>query len=92
MRFVAGERDVRSGILLSDVPVGGGGSVVGIVDRDDPVGDRLASLGFLPGTSVTVLRRAPLGDPTVYELRGYQLCLRRREAERVLVTGAEAGS
>jgi Fe2+ transport system protein FeoA len=30
-------------------------------------------------------RRAPLGDPRVYELRGTQLCLRRSEAARVLV-------
>ena len=27
-----------------------------------------------------VLRRAPLGDPSVYQLRGYRLCLRRADA------------
>ena len=55
------------------------------VDASTPVGRRLADLGFLPGTQVRVLRRAPLGDPIVYELRGYRLCLRRAEAARVLV-------
>ena len=50
------------------------------VNLNGPLGQRLADLGFLPGTRVTLVRRAPLGDPAVYELRGVQLCIRRREA------------
>jgi ferrous iron transport protein A len=59
--------------------------VVEHVEPGSPVSRRLLDLGFVPGTRVRVLRRAPLGDPTVYELRGTQLCLRRSEAVRVLV-------
>jgi ferrous iron transport protein A len=55
------------------------------VDASTAVGRRLADLGFLPRTPVRVLRTAPLGDPIVYELRGYRLCMRRSEAARVLV-------
>jgi Fe2+ transport system protein FeoA len=55
------------------------------VDASTPLGRRLADLGFLPRTEVRVLRRAPLGDPIEYELRGYRLCMRRAEAARVLV-------
>lgn len=51
----------------------------------DPFGRRLADLGFLPGTRVTLVRRAPLGDPSVYELRGSQLCIRRREARGIRI-------
>ncbi len=46
---------------------------------------RLEDLGLLPRTRIRVLRRAPLGDPVVYELRGYRLCLRRSEADRIQV-------
>ena len=46
---------------------------------------RLEALGFLPATEVRCRRRAPLGDPRVYELRGTQLCLRRSEAARIKV-------
>jgi hypothetical protein len=35
-----------------------------------------------------VIRRAPLGDPTVFELCGYQLCLRQTESARVRVSSA----
>lgn len=55
------------------------------VDAEDARGRRLLDLGFLPGTHLRVLRRAPLGDPVVYELRGYQVCLRREDAQRVRV-------
>ena len=40
---------------------------------------------MLPGTRIRVIRRAPMGDPVVYELRGYRLCLRRTEAAHVFV-------
>jgi ferrous iron transport protein A len=46
---------------------------------------RLEDLGLLPRTQIQVLRRAPLGDPVEYELRGYRLCLRRSEAARIRV-------
>ena len=55
------------------------------VDPTLALGRRLLDLGFVPGTRVRVLRAAPLGDPVVYELRGTQLCLRRGEADQILV-------
>ena len=61
------------------------------VDASTPIGRRLADLGFLPRTRVRVLRSAPLGDPIVYELRGYRLCMRRAEAARVLVVPVDPG-
>ena len=57
-----------------------------------PVDERLRDLGLLPGTLVRALRRAPLGDPTEYELRGYRLCLRRSEGARVRVRREPAGA
>ena len=66
----------------------GGRAVVEWVDTDCRIGRRLLDLGLVPGTPVTVLRRAPLGDPVEYELRGYRLCLRRSEALRVHVKPA----
>lgn len=42
---------------------------------------KLLAMGLLPGTVVEVLRMAPLGDPVELRVRGYQLSLRRAEAE-----------
>lgn len=55
------------------------------VDGGDAIARRLDDLGLRAGVTVEVLRRAPLGDPTVFELHGYQLCLRQSESGRVRV-------
>lgn len=47
------------------------------------VREHLLELGFTLGTEITVIRVAPLGDPLTVRIRGYQLSLRRREAEAV---------
>ena len=57
---------------------------------DAALATRLADLGFCPGTRVRVVRRAPLGDPVLYELRGYRIALRRSEARLIRVAAVEA--
>lgn len=54
-------------------------------DADDAVTRRLFDLGFAPGTSVELIRRAPLRDPLMFRVGGCELVLRRREARRILV-------
>ena len=72
-------------MTLDHLAIGREGVIVAI-DARDPAGRRLADLGLVPKTRIRALRRAPLGDPTVYELRGYRLCLRMGEAARVQVS------
>ena len=55
------------------------------------VREHLLELGFTPGTEITVIRVAPLGDPLTVKIRGYQLSLRRREAEAVHHAALPAG-
>lgn len=69
---------------LDHAPIGQPVRIVSI-SGDDGVARRLADLGLRPGIAVECLRRAPLGDPSVFELCGYQLCLRRSESARVRV-------
>lgn len=69
---------------LADLPPGTTGKVAA-VEETGPLGRRLLDLGFSPDTVVRVVRKAPLGDPVVYELRGTRLCLRRTEASRIRV-------
>jgi Fe2+ transport system protein FeoA len=46
---------------------------------------RLMEMGLLIGTSVELVRFAPLGDPVEIKVRGYNLTLRRQEAEQIWV-------
>lgn len=47
---------------------------------------RLMMMGLTPGTSFTVVRVAPLGDPIEIKVRGFNLSLRREEASGLWVT------
>ena len=83
-----GAAGTAAGLRLCDLDPGGEAVVVD-VDCQGPVGRRLLDLGLLPETHVKLLRRAPLGDPILFELRGYRLCLRGVDAARVRVRAAE---
>ncbi|MFK7991470.1 MAG: ferrous iron transport protein A [Sandaracinaceae bacterium] len=71
---------------LADVPVGAEATIVR-VRCERPVARRLMEMGLLPGTSVAVVRVAPLGDPVVLRVRGYSLSIRRKEAASIAVEG-----
>ena len=77
---------------LSDLRLGATGRVVGLVEdtASAPIIRRLSNLGFVPGRIATPLRRAPMGDPVVYRVSDYELCLRRQEARLIQVTTVEA--
>ena len=55
------------------------------VAGNGPVSWRLREIGFCRGAEVRFVRRAPLGDPALYEVRGATLSLRRSEASRIRV-------
>ncbi len=61
----------------------GASARIGRVGGDEPLRRRLLEMGLVPGTVVTVLRRAPLGDPIEVLAHGYLLSLRLREARHV---------
>jgi ferrous iron transport protein A len=71
-------------IVLAQLAPGRGATIIGTVSQANPaVANRLGQLGFR--ARVDVIRRAPLGDPTVYRIQDTELCLRRREAELIEV-------
>jgi ferrous iron transport protein A len=77
-------------VALAELPPGSRARVCEHAGRE-PLPARLVDLGFVPGTPVAVIRRAPLGDPLEVEIRGYRLCLRRSEAAAVCATPQAPG-
>ncbi len=69
---------------LSSVPVGQSATVAEI--HVAPASrSRLMEMGLLVGTTVSLVRFAPLGDPVEIKVRGYNLTLRKNEAEQIFV-------
>lgn len=69
---------------LAELRPGDRARVVGVAGDADAV-RRLMDLGLIRGTTLEVIRTAPLGDPMEVKLRGYMLTLRRAEAEHITV-------
>ena len=47
--------------------------------------DRLHEMGFIPGTKIEILHKAPFGGPLVVKVMGYNICLRRDCAKLIEV-------
>ena len=69
---------------LTSLAVGSAGTVSDIKVPAESRG-RLLEMGLLVGTSVELVRFAPLGDPVEIKVRGYHLTLRKNEAEQIWV-------
>ena len=71
-------------MTLSDLAPGEHGTIEKY-ETDNPP-PRLMEMGLVPGTTVEVVRRAPLGDPINLKVRGYHLSIREHEAALIYIS------
>lgn len=69
---------------LGELPVGGRAQAVEISGSGTHQ-RRMLDMGFVPGAEISVIRKAPLGDPTEYRVKDTSIALRREDADTVLV-------
>ena len=69
---------------MRDLAIGESG-VVTAVKGSGVLRQHLLDMGLIPGTSVTVVKFAPMGDPIEIQIYGYELTLRLAEAEHIMV-------
>lgn len=71
-------------ITLKDLKPGQEGTVISIGEKG-PMRRRIMDMGVTPGTEIKVIKLAPLGDPIEVNVRGYELSLRKAEAENIQI-------
>jgi ferrous iron transport protein A len=71
-------------ISLNNLGVGHAGRVLTVAGERE-LKRRLLEMGFCNGARVEVVRKAPLGDPIEYRLRGYHLSLRAEQARHISI-------
>ena len=69
---------------LNDIPVGATTKVVRL-HGEGAVKRRIMDMGITKGAEISVRKIAPLGDPIELTVRGYELSIRKDEAEKVEV-------
>jgi ferrous iron transport protein A len=75
VNFVQTLKDTKPGVTVRVAKIGGGG----------PVKRRIMEMGVTKGIDVQVRKVAPLGDPVEITVRGYELSLRKEDAELIEV-------
>lgn len=70
---------------LHELKVGESAVVTGYETTDAGYRGRLLAMGLTKGSVVKLVKVAPLGDPVKLEVRGYDLSLRKAEADALIV-------
>lgn len=70
-------------MLLSDIQKGQRVRITKVKKGD--LRTKLMEMGCVPGTSLSLYFKAPLGDPLAFDLNGYYLSMRKTEAENIEV-------
>lgn len=77
-------------ISIGDMEINSRGKVVGYAAGGAKnYRSKLLAMGLTRGTEFTVTRVAPLGDPVEINIRGFNLTLRKAEADILLVERSE---
>ena len=79
-----------SQVTLDQLSVGQRGIVVRVGGKG-AVKRRMMDMGLVTGAEVKVVRAAPLGDPVEFEVKGYSLSLRKKEASDITVELTQGG-
>ncbi|OPJ58065.1 FeoA family protein [Clostridium oryzae] len=66
-------------LKLNNIDIGTS-AIVENLSSNGMLRERMLALGLTKGAIIEVIRRGPSGDPTVYNIRGAMIALRREEA------------
>lgn len=69
---------------LSDLELGEKATITGIT-APLPIKQRFMDMGLVKGSQVAIEKLAPLGNPIQISLKGYSLCIRKEDAQYILI-------
>ena len=72
---------------LDTLEIGKDAVVASVTSDDQALRQHILDMGLTPGTEVTMMKYAPMGDPLEIRLRGYELTLRKDDAARIELVG-----
>ena len=79
------KRKLNQKMTLANLEIGSEAKVTKL-NGNNAITKRLMEMGVVPGVSVKVIKSAPFGDPIQILVRGYNLAMRRSEADAIEVS------
>ena len=77
-------------MTLNELKIGQDAYIDTVQCDDLALRKHILDMGLTPGTEVTLVKVAPMGDPMEFEVRGYELTMRREEAACITVRDAHS--
>ncbi|MBM6775124.1 ferrous iron transport protein B [Olsenella profusa] len=74
-------------MTLDELEIGKDAVVASVDCEEASLRQHILDMGLTPGVEVTLMKRAPMGDPLEIRLRGYELTLRSADAAHITLTG-----
>lgn len=74
-------QQMKEKLTLRDLKIGQLATIISVEECDARV--KLMEMGCVPGSTVELVRKAPLGDPLQISVAGYQLSMRKSEAAHI---------
>lgn len=71
-------------MCICDLRLGERG-IIKSISGNSALAKRLSALGCIEGTEVELKRIAPLGDPIILNLRGFDLAIRKKDAKNIFL-------
>ncbi|MCR5815193.1 MAG: ferrous iron transport protein A [Desulfovibrio sp.] len=75
---------ISRGIALTSLQKGEKAQILQITSHGE-LGRRIRDLGLIPGVSISLLGRAPLGDPLALRVADTTVAIRKREAQAIFI-------
>ena len=72
-------------MTLDELEIGKDAIVASVAGTDKALRQHIFDMGLTPGTEVTMVKAAPLGDPLEIRLRSYELTLRKADAAQIML-------
>lgn len=67
----------------------GESAVIDVVGGEGALRQHFLDMGVIPGAEITLVKYAPMGDPMEFQIHGYELTLRKEDAEKIEVHTSE---
>lgn len=75
-------------MCINDLKIGDKGIIDNLIGTSK-LNKRLCALGCIKGTEIILKGKAPLGDPLILSIRGFDVAIRKKDATNILVSGAK---
>ena len=72
-------------MTLDKLPIGKSACITSVDGGEISLRKHILDMGLTPGTEVTLVKTAPMGDPVELSVRGYELTLRKAAAAKIWV-------